>query len=119
MCGICGFIGQKDNRSAILSEMMNAIRHRGPDSNGIFQREEVSLGFCRLSIIDLKTGDQPMFNENGTLCLIFNGEIYHYRELRENLEQKGHVFSTDSDSETLLLGTVFGFSVFRIKRDVF
>lgn len=104
MCGICGFIGQKDNRSAILSDMMNAIRHRGPDSNGIFQRDEVSLGFCRLSIIDLKKGDQPMFNENGTMCLIFNGEIYNYRELRENLEQKGHVFSTDSDSETLLHG---------------
>lgn len=104
MCGICGFIGQKDNRSAILSDMINAIRHRGPDSNGIFQRDEVSLGFCRLSIIDLKKGDQPMFNENGTMCLIFNGEIYNYRELRENLEQKGHVFSTDCDSETLLHG---------------
>ena len=104
MCGICGFIGQKDNRLAILSDMMNAIRHRGPDSNGIFQRDEVSLGFCRLSIIDLKKGDQPMFNERGTMCLIFNGEIYNYRELRENLEQKGHVFSTDSDSETLLHG---------------
>ena len=104
MCGICGFIGQKDNRLAILSDMMNAIRHRGPDSNGIFQRDEVSLGFCRLSIIDLKKGDQPMFNERGTMCLIFNGEIYNYRELRENLEQKGNVFSTDSDSETLLHG---------------
>ena len=104
MCGICGFIGQKDNRSAVLSDMMNAIRHRGPDSNGIFQRDEVSLGFCRLSIIDLEKGDQPMFNENGTMCLIFNGEIYNYRELRENLEQKGHVFATDSDSETLLHG---------------
>lgn len=104
MCGICGFIGKKDNRSMILSDMMDAIRHRGPDSNGVFQRDEVSLGFCRLSIIDLKNGNQPMFNENGTMCLIFNGEIYNYRELREDLEQKGHVFSTDSDSETLLHG---------------
>ena len=53
MCGICGFIGKKDNRSMILSDMMDAIRHRGPDSNGVFQRDEVSLGFCRLSIIDI------------------------------------------------------------------
>ena len=67
MCGICGFVGEKENKQAVLQEMMRAIRHRGPDSEGIFQKDEISLGFCRLSIIDLKTGDQPIFNENKTM----------------------------------------------------
>lgn len=102
MCGICGFVGQKGNRSAILADMMEAIRHRGPDADGIFQRDSISLGFCRLSIIDLRGGNQPLFNEDGTMSLIFNGEIYNYRELRRELEKLGHVFSSDSDSETLL-----------------
>lgn len=104
MCGICGFVGGNENQISILADMMEAIHHRGPDSNGAFQNNEVSLGFCRLSIIDLKTGNQPLFNEDRTMCLVFNGEIYNYRELREELKQKGHKFSTDSDSETLLHG---------------
>ena len=104
MCGICGFVGDKEEKKTILSEMMSAIRHRGPDNEGIYQDEEISFGFCRLSIIDMKTGNQPMFNEDRTKCLIFNGEIYNYRELREELQEKGHVFSTGSDSEVLLHG---------------
>lgn len=104
MCGICGFIGKKENRAAVLADMMDAIRHRGPDSDGIYQKDNVSLGFCRLSIIDLEGGNQPIFNEDGTICLVFNGEIYNYRELREELEQRGHIFSTVSDSETLIHG---------------
>lgn len=104
MCGICGFIGKKQDQKIILDEMMTAIRHRGPDAKGSYLNEEVSFGFCRLSIIDLKTGDQPIFNEDGTICLVFNGEIYNYRELRQELEKKGHVFSTETDSEVLVHG---------------
>ena len=104
MCGICGFVGDKEEKKTILSEMMSAIRHRGPDNEGIYQDEEISFGFCRLSIIDMKTGNQPMFNEARTKCLIFNGEIYNYRELREELQRKGHIFATGSDSEVLLHG---------------
>lgn len=104
MCGICGFIGRKQNQKVILEDMMKAIHHRGPDAKGSFFNEEVSFGFCRLSIIDLKTGDQPIFNEDGTICLVFNGEIYNYRELRQELEKKGHVFSTETDSEVLVHG---------------
>lgn len=104
MCGICGFTGEKEQKQKILKEMMDSIRHRGPDGDGIFQNGEISFGFCRLSIIDRRTGDQPIFNEDKTMCLIFNGEIYNYQELRTELEKKGHVFSTQSDSEVLIHG---------------
>lgn len=104
MCGICGFIGRKEDRKKVLRNMMQAIRHRGPDAEGIFQEENVSFGFCRLAIIDLEAGNQPVFNEDRSKCMIFNGEIYNYRELREKLKKKGHVFSTDSDSEVLIHG---------------
>ena len=104
MCGICGFVGDKENRKPVLAEMMNAIQHRGPDAKGIYQNDEVSFGFCRLSIIDRKTGNQPMFNEDKTMCLIFNGEIYNYQELRNELADRGHTFCTMSDSEVLLHG---------------
>ena len=104
MCGICGFTGEKENKNAVLAEMMSAIHHRGPDAQGIYQDKDISLGFCRLSIIDLKTGNQPLFNEDRTICLVFNGEIYNYKELRRELEEKGHKFTTDSDSEVLVHG---------------
>ena len=104
MCGICGFVGKRQDKEAILKDMMRVIRHRGPDAEGSFLNDEVSLGFRRLSIIDLKTGDQPIFNEDGTICLFFNGEIYNYKELRHNLEEKGHIFSTETDSEVLVHG---------------
>ena len=87
MCGICGFIGG-EQKTEVLKSMMEAIRHRGPDENGIFEGDGVSLGFCRLSIIDLKSGNQPIFNEDKTLSLVFNGEIYNYKELREELKDK-------------------------------
>lgn len=104
MCGICGFVGNEKNREEILADMMEAIRHRGPDSDGVFQNDEVSFGFRRLSIIDLETGDQPLYNEDETMCLVFNGEIYNYPELKEDLKQRGHKFSTNTDSEVLLHG---------------
>lgn len=105
MCGISGFVGTKtENRELILANMMNAMKHRGPDSQGTYFSEETALGFCRLSIIDLEAGSQPMYNETKELVLVFNGEIYNYRELRDELEKKGHVFANHSDSEVLLHG---------------
>lgn len=104
MCGICGFVGKRKDKEAILKDMMRVIRHRGPDAEGRFLNDEASFGFCRLSIIDLETGNQPIFNEDGSICLVFNGEIYNYKELRHELEEKGHIFSTETDSEVLVHG---------------
>lgn len=104
MCGICGFTGQIENREAVLRSMTEVITHRGPDSDGYFSDDSISMGFRRLSIIDLDTGHQPIFNEDKTLVLTFNGEIYNYKELRKKLEKKGHTFRTESDSEVLVHG---------------
>lgn len=104
MCGICGMIGNTDNREQVLKEMMRAIEHRGPDGRESYISKGAALGFQRLSIIDLDTGMQPMFNEDGSKVLIFNGEIYNYWVLKEMLIQKGHSFRTTSDSEVLLHG---------------
>ena len=82
--------------------MTAALVHRGPDADGFFRSPEASLGFRRLSIIDLATGDQPLLNEAGDVTLVFNGEIYNYRELREELEARGHRFSTRGDAETIV-----------------
>lgn len=82
--------------------MMDTIAHRGPDSQGQYLDDDLALGFCRLSIIDLEGGSQPLYNEDGSMVLLFNGEIYNFQELKEDLLQKGHVFSTHTDSETLL-----------------
>lgn len=104
MCGICGFIGRKENKEEILERMMTAMRHRGPDSEGKYCTEQAAFGFCRLSIIDLEDGAQPMMNEDDSKALVFNGEIYNYKSLREELAAKGHSFKTHSDSETLIHG---------------
>ena len=104
MCGICGFIGDAMEREPVLERMMQAIRHRGSDGSGVFLDGKVALGFQRLSIIDLEQGMQPMRNETGDRVLVFNGEIYNYRELREELVRRGHQFKTRSDSEVLLHG---------------
>jgi len=102
MCGICG-INWPDKD--LVKKMNNSIGHRGPDQDGIFCDEHVSLGHRRLSIIDLsEQGRQPMFNEDNSLCLIFNGEIYNYLELKERLLAKGHTFRGNSDSEVILHG---------------
>jgi asparagine synthase (glutamine-hydrolysing) len=100
MCGICGFTGPP--RRSVLMAMMNAIRHRGPDGEGIFEVQSLSLAHRRLAVIDLKTGNQPIFNEDRTVCVIYNGEIYNFQELRRELQQKGHRFSTKSDTEVLV-----------------
>lgn len=105
MCGFTGFVGATDNRQQVLENMMNTIVHRGPDSSGFFIDDDAALGFRRLSIIDVSaTGDQPLYNEDKTLVLTFNGEIYNYPKLREELIAAGHIFSTHTDSETLLHG---------------
>ena len=105
MCGFTGFVGRLDNKEQVLENMMNTIVHRGPDSQGMFTDDDAALGFRRLSIIDItETGDQPLYNEDKTKVLTFNGEIYNYQELREELLAAGHIFQTHTDSETLLHG---------------
>ncbi len=104
MCGICGFTGELENREAVLQRMTEVITHRGPDSDGYYTDDYISMGFRRLSIIDLDTGDQPITNEDGNLVLTFNGEIYNYKELRKELEAQGHTFATNADSEVLVHG---------------
>ena len=104
MCGFVGFTNAIKDDGAVLSSMMEKIVHRGPDSEGKFVDSNICMGFRRLSIIDLKDGDQPIFNEDGSLVLTFNGEIYNYRELREALISCGHIFKTNTDSEVLLHG---------------
>ncbi|OGR80201.1 MAG: asparagine synthase (glutamine-hydrolyzing) [Elusimicrobia bacterium GWC2_64_44] len=101
MCGICGFAGLKNE--GLLRAMAASLQHRGPDEEGFFSDgEAVSLGMRRLKVIDLSTGSQPVYNEDKTVSVVFNGEIYNYRELRRELEAKGHKFSTGSDTEVLV-----------------
>ena len=104
MCGICGFTGQVVDRDDVIRNMTEVITHRGPDSDGFFTDDYISMGFRRLSIIDLDAGHQPIYNEDKSLVLTFNGEIYNYKELRKVLIQKGHKFYTDTDSEVLVHG---------------
>ena len=104
MCGFVGFTNYIKDDGTVLERMMNRIVHRGPDSAGKFVDSDIALGFRRLSIIDLADGDQPMFNEDKSLVLTFNGEIYNFKELRAELLEKGHTFQNNSDSEVLLHG---------------
>ena len=104
MCGICGFTGKLEKREDVLKKMTAVITHRGPDSEGFYIDDSVNMGFRRLSIIDLDSGHQPIYNEDKTLVLTFNGEIYNYKELRATLIKKGHKFYTETDSEVLVHG---------------
>lgn len=104
MCGFVGFTNNIKDNGTVLEKMMNRIVHRGPDSEGKFIDSNIALGFRRLSIIDLAEGDQPMYNEDKSLVLVFNGEIYNHLELREELSRKGHIFVNKADSEVLLHG---------------
>jgi len=98
MCGICGF-NRKDEK--LCRDMAEALKHRGPDDDGFYFDENVSLGHRRLSIIDIKTGHQPIYNGDKTICIVYNGEIYNYLELRKELEGK-HKFYTNTDTEVIL-----------------
>ncbi|MEJ7576973.1 MAG: asparagine synthase (glutamine-hydrolyzing) [Pyrinomonadaceae bacterium] len=110
MCGIAGFIERRidgspdgqQKRGAVLDRMCRVIAHRGPDDQGLMVKDGVALGMRRLSIIDLAGGHQPISNEDGTVTVVFNGEIYNYRELQRELERRGHRFRTDSDTETIV-----------------
>ena len=104
MCGFCGFTGQVVDREQYLRQMTEKITHRGPDSDGYYLDDCLAMGFRRLSIIDLETASQPLYNEDRRLVLMFNGEIYNYQELRRELQAAGHVFATAGDGETLLHG---------------
>ncbi len=104
MCGFCGFTGEVINRDRLLQTMADKITHRGPDSQGVYTDETLAMAFRRLSIIDLDGGSQPIENEDGSKVLMFNGEIYNYRDLRKQLLAVGHVFKTQTDSEVLLHG---------------
>ncbi len=105
MCGIAGYAGVKIYDRSVIEGMTDRIRHRGPDAQDAFVEGGVGLGFVRLSIIDLsEAGTQPMFNEDGNLALLFNGEIYNFQALKEELLKCGHIFKTKTDSEVLLHG---------------
>ncbi len=102
MCGIAGILGgSSDHRSTGVRRMCTAITHRGPDAEGYFDGGRVTLGMRRLSIIDVEHGEQPVFDEAGNTAVVFNGEIYNFRELRQQLQSKGHVFNSASDSECI------------------
>lgn len=128
MCGICEFTGYRNDQKAVIERMMKSIEHRGPDSEGSFCGGEITLGFRRLSIIDLEDGQQPMESADGNLQIVFNGEIYDYKELRAELEAAGISFRTHSDTEVLVntiqkygekaldkLRGMFGFAVWNEK----
>jgi asparagine synthase (glutamine-hydrolysing) len=105
MCGICGVLNLSPSERTdrrVIQQMLEMVRHRGPDGFGIYIDESIALGNSRLSIIDLDTGDQPISNENEALWIVFNGEIFNYIELKQDLERRGHRFKTKSDTETLL-----------------
>src|SRR6476646_8838605 len=105
MCGICGKLmldAEAVVSPALVKAMADTIHHRGPDDEGYYVSGPIGLGFRRLSIIDLQSGHQPLSNENGTIWIVFNGEIYNFQELRTLLLGKGHVFKTQSDTEVIV-----------------
>ena len=105
MCGICGFYDYKTRDRAdrhVLDDMLNVIRHRGPDDCGEYLDQDVALGMRRLSIIDLSGGKQPISNEDGTIVTVFNGEIYNFQALREQLSSRGHELRTACDTEVIV-----------------
>ncbi len=130
MCGIIGWYGPRDN--SLLRKMTSFLDHRGPDGEGFFADKKVSLGHKRLSIIDLKTGQQPMYNEDKSIVIVFNGEIYNYREIRKELQTKyGRSFRTNSDTEVILrayeeygpecvqkFNGMFAFAIWDVKKDL-
>src|SRR5688572_12115603 len=106
MCGIAGIVDWSGARpeNRLLKAMTDRIAHRGPDGEGHFSHANVGFGHRRLSIIDVAAGKQPMCNEDGTVWITFNGEIYNYQELRRELVAAGHVFTTQSDTEVIVHG---------------
>ena len=131
MCGIAGYVNNKQDKKKIIKDMTDKIIHRGPDAEGFYIDDNIALGHRRLSIIDLKGGDQPIYNEDKSVVIIFNGEIYNYIELKTELEKKGHKFKTKCDTEVLVHGYeewkedmpkklrgMFAFAIYDIKNKV-
>lgn len=104
MCGIVGFVSNNKDKKKIIKKMSDKIIHRGPDSEGFYVDEYIALAHRRLSIIDLSAGTQPMYNEDKSMVIVFNGEIYNYVELRKELKKKKHKFATQCDTEVLIHG---------------
>ena len=104
MCGFVGYINKEKDKTETIKKMADLIAHRGPDSEGYYTDKNIALGFRRLSIIDLKSGSQPIYNEDKTKVIIFNGEIYNFETLRKELIKEGHKFSTKTDTEVLIHG---------------
>ena len=104
MCGFCGFLDSSPSKKDVLTPMMDALAHRGPDSGGQYIDNQIGMGFRRLSIVDVEEGSQPLYNEDSRYVLTFNGEIYNHASLREKLEAAGHIFKTATDSEVLIHG---------------
>ena len=102
MCGFCGYINRKEKTH--IKKMNDMIAHRGPDDESYYTDDLIAMGFRRLSIIDLKGGRQPISNENNTMYITFNGEIYNYKEIKQDLINKGHIFKTNTDTEVILHG---------------
>ncbi len=133
MCGICGklnFNRDSNVSPALVKSMADTIEHRGPDDDGYYVSGQIGLGFRRLSIIDLTTGHQPISNEDGSVWIVFNGEIYNYQELRESLLAKGHRFTTHTDTEVIVhlyeelgaacveqLRGMFGFAIWDVRNE--
>ncbi|MBI4974200.1 asparagine synthase (glutamine-hydrolyzing) [Candidatus Roizmanbacteria bacterium] len=127
MCGIAGFVGFRDDE--LIKQFSKWLEHRGPDGDGFYIDEDVTLLSRRLAIIDVKGGDQPIYNEDGSIVVVYNGEIYNYLELRSELEKAGHTFKTHSDTEVIVHGYeewgdvcfdrfngMFGIALYDIKR---
>ncbi len=104
MCGFVGFVDKTKDKDKTIKRMADLIKHRGPDSDGYYTDDDIALGFRRLSIIDLEGGTQPIYNEEKDKLIFFNGEIYNYKYLKEDLIEKGHKFSTNTDTEVILHG---------------
>jgi asparagine synthase (glutamine-hydrolysing) len=121
MCGFVGFINMINDSNAVMKNMLNSIIHRGPDAEGTYFDEDIALGHRRLSIIDVSdSGNQPLFSEDKTKVLVFNGEIYNYMEIREELIKKGYKFRTKTDSEVLIHGyTEYGSKLMTKLRGMF
>ena len=104
MCGFVGFVDKTKDKDKTIKKMADLIKHRGPDSDGYYTDDDIALGFRRLSIIDLEGGTQPIYNEEKDKLIFFNGEIYNYKYLKADLIEKGHKFSTNTDTEVILHG---------------
>ena len=105
MCGIAGFVNKNiKNKEEVIKKMADRIKYRGPDGEGYFIDDDVALAHRRLSIIDLSTGSQPMYNEDNSIVIVFNGEIYNFVELKDELKNNGHKFKNKSDTEVIIHG---------------